>query len=65
MNTIELENLSKSFKNSLDGENIDMESLRKNMAETIKKMEPVEKSLNSISQSSSHFSFRNSFFYHF
>lgn len=63
MNTIELENLSKSFKNSLDGENIDMESLRKNMAETIKKMEPVEKSLNSISQPSSHFSLWNLFKY--
>tara|TARA_B100000963_G_scaffold361988_1_gene401697 strand:- start:22817 stop:23500 length:684 start_codon:yes stop_codon:yes gene_type:complete len=63
MNTIELENLSKSFKNSLDGENIDMESLRKNMAETIKRMEPVEKSLNSISKPSSHFSLWNLFKY--
>ena len=63
MNSIELENLTKTFKNSLDGENIDMESLRKNMAETIKRMEPVEKSLNSISQPSSHFSLWNLFKY--
>ena len=63
MNTIELENLTKSFKNSLDGDNIDMESLRKNMAETIKRMEPVEKSLNSIAKPSSHFSLWNLFKY--